>query len=89
MSCDLEVTNESAHCWEEISNYMTRRYIPYSHIVQKICVIDQACSVKMAGYWPSYFFFFLWTKKNLIKVNRNATKNESNIQPSSVDKLGQ
>ena len=29
---------------------------------QYICVIDQACSVKMAGYWPSSFFAFLWTK---------------------------
>ena len=35
----------------------------------------------MAGYWPSYFFVFLWTKTNLIKVNRNATKNESDVQP--------
>ena len=28
-------------------------------------VIDQACSVKMVGYWPSSFFFlaFLWTKR--------------------------
>ena len=26
--------------------------------------IDQACSVKMAGYWPRYFFFeFLWTSR--------------------------
>ena len=23
--------------------------------------IDQACSVKMAGYWPRSFFAFLWT----------------------------
>ena len=23
--------------------------------------IDQACSVKMAGYWPHSFFAFLWT----------------------------
>ena len=25
------------------------------------CFIDQACSVKMAGYWPPSFFAFLWT----------------------------
>ena len=24
MSCDLEVTNKSMHCWEEISRYMTK-----------------------------------------------------------------
>ena len=23
--------------------------------------IDQACSVKMAGYWPGSFFAFIWT----------------------------
>ena len=23
MSCDLEITNESAHCWEQISSYIT------------------------------------------------------------------
>ena len=27
--------------------------------------IDQACSVKMAGYWPSSFFAFLWTETNI------------------------
>ena len=36
--------------------------------------IDQACSVKMAGYWPRSFFACLWTstinsqKKNLAKI---------------------
>ena len=24
--------------------------------------IDQACSVKMAGYWPSSFLAFIWTE---------------------------
>ena len=27
MSCDLEVTNESAHCWKTISSYITRRFV--------------------------------------------------------------
>ena len=41
-----------------------------------VWVIDQVCSVKMAGYWPSSFFACLWTetksrsissqKKNLV-----------------------
>ena len=26
--------------------------------------IDQACSVKMAGYWPRSFFACLWTETN-------------------------
>ena len=41
-------------------------------------IIDQACSVKMAGYWPSYLSVFLWTKTKLSMVNKNAAKNESN-----------
>ena len=29
--------------------------------------IDQACSVKMAGYWPRSFFAFLWTETKTAK----------------------
>ena len=29
-------------------------------------VIDQVCSVKMAGDWPSSFFGCLWTETNII-----------------------
>ena len=29
MSCDLEVTNESALCWEEISSYITTNIMVY------------------------------------------------------------
>ena len=46
-----------------------------------ICVIDQACSVKMAGYWPSSFFAFLWTETKLRSI-KTQKKNEANIQPS-------
>ena len=35
--------------------------------------IDQACSVKMAGYWPHYFFAFLWTS-TFVSVHKNAKK---------------
>ena len=28
-------------------------------------IVDQACSVKIAGYWPRSFFAYLWTS-NLI-----------------------
>ena len=37
--------------------------------------------VKMAGYWPSSFFAFLWTetKSRSIKTQK---KNEANIQSS-------
>ena len=30
--------------------------------LQYVYIIDQASSVKMAGYWPSSLFAFLWTK---------------------------
>ena len=32
-------------------------------------VIDQACSVKMAGYWPSSFFACLWTETDSRSIN--------------------
>ena len=38
------------------------------------------CEVKMAGYWPSSFFAWLWTETK---------SNEANIQPSWPSKLGQ
>ena len=38
-----------------------------------ICVIDQACSVKMAGYWPSSFFCALMDRDE-VEVHKNAKK---------------
>ena len=34
-----------------------------------IWVIDQVCSVKMAGYWPSSFFAWLWTETKSRSIN--------------------
>ena len=39
------------------------------------------CEVKMAGYWPSSFFAFLWSKTKLRSIKAQ-TKNEANVQPS-------
>ena len=39
------------------------------------------CEVKMAGYWPSYFFACLWTKTKSRSIN-SQTENKANIQPS-------
>ena len=36
--------------------------------------IDQACSVKMAGYCPRSFFAFLWTSTSSRPVHKNAKK---------------
>ena len=51
-------------------------FIPYN-----ISFIDQACSVKMAGYWPCSFFACLWTSTSSRSINMQK-KNLANIQPS-------
>ena len=43
--------------------------------------IDQACLVKMAGYWPRSFFASLWTSTPSRSIN-SQKKNLVNIQPS-------
>jgi hypothetical protein len=43
--------------------------------------IDQACSVKMAGYWPCSFFVCLWTSTPSWSINTQK-KNLANVQPS-------
>ena len=51
-------------------------FIPYNK-----SFIDQACSVKMAGYWPRSFFACLWTSTSSRSINTQK-KNLANIQPS-------
>ena len=53
-----------------------------------VWVIDQVCSVKMAGYWPHSFFASLWTSTSSRSINMQK-KNLANIQPSWPNKLGQ
>ena len=43
--------------------------------------IDQACSVKMAGYWPRSFFACLWSSTLSRSINTQK-KNLANIQSS-------
>ena len=43
--------------------------------------IDEACSVKMAGYWPR-FCFCVFMDLDFVSVHKNAKKNLANIQPS-------
>ena len=45
--------------------------------------------VKMAVYWPSFFFFCVFIDRDQVEVHKNAKKNEANIQPSSPNKLGE
>ena len=43
--------------------------------------IDQASSVKMAGYWPRSLFAFLWTSTSSRSI-KTQKENSANIQPS-------
>ena len=43
--------------------------------------IDQANSVKMAGYWPRSLFTFLWTSTSSRSI-KTQKENSANIQPS-------
>ena len=41
---------------------------------QEVWVIDQACSVKMAGYWPIFFFFCVFMDRDGVEVHKLAKK---------------
>ena len=61
----------------------TRR-VPQGKSPRKQCnksFIDQACSIKMAGYWTRSFFESLWTETESRSIN-SQKKNLANIQPS-------
>ena len=69
----------------------TTRCIPQAKCHQKPynkSFIDQVCSVKMAGHWPSSFFACLWTETKSRSIN-SLKKNDTNIQPPWPNKLGQ
>ena len=63
------------------SQFFTIRTEPKPANSLIVWVIDQVCSVKMAGYWPSSFFACLWTETKSRSIN-SQKKNEANIQPS-------
>ena len=46
-----------------------------------ICIVDQACFVKIAEYWPTSFCSFLWTETKS-REKKHTKKNDGNIQPS-------
>ena len=51
------------------------------HLIECTYILLTKREVKMAGYWPSSLFAFLWTetKSRSIKTQK---ENEANIQPS-------
>ena len=48
---------------------------------RRICVIDQACSFKMAGYWPSSFLRFYGPRRSR-GLQKRKKENKASIQPS-------
>ena len=46
-----------------------------------IWVIDQVCSVKIAGYWPSSFFLRVNEPRRSRGPKTRKKKNEANVQP--------
>ena len=64
----------------------TTRRVPQEKFPRKLynkSFIDQACSVKMAGYWPRSFFFYEFKDIDSVSVHKHAKKkNLANIQPS-------
>ena len=49
-----------------------------------ILFFDQACLVKIAGYWPVFFFFsfFVFTNLDFVSLHKSAKVNLANIQSS-------
>ena len=83
MQCSINSATKSLS-WLQVLAFIFNLHFKY------IWVIDQACSVKMTGYWPSSFFFFacLWTETKSRSINTQKKK-EANVQPSRPNKLGQ
>ena len=56
---------------------------------EEIWVIDQACSVKMAGYWPGSIFACLWSETESRSINTQKKKKKSTRPISShLDRTG-
>ena len=57
---------------------LDRRETPYPPA--PMCYYSEACSAKMAGYYPCSFFVLLWTLISLRSI-KTRKKNLANIQP--------
>ena len=58
-----------------------RAYYPIYIINIYIYILLTKREVKMAGYWPSSLFAFLWTEKKSRSI-KTQKENKANIQPS-------
>lgn len=73
------VGNMELSCLLGTTCYIHQEKFPWKPY-NKSC-IDQACYVKMAGYWPRSFFASFWTSTSSQSINTQK-KNEANISPS-------
>ena len=64
----LDVTNKHPNDYKNRIVLNWGDFSP-SEVIKYIWVIDQSCSVKMAGYWPSSFFACLWTETKSRSIN--------------------
>jgi len=71
-----------------VSMMVVRLKFYFAWIVGKIYGLLIKREVKMAEYWPSYWFEYLCTETELRSINAQ-TKNEATIQLSCPNKLGQ
>ena len=65
-------------CLHETTHYVLQETFPWKPSNKSF--IDQACSVKMAGYWPHSFFVSLWSLTQSWSINAQK-QNLANIQP--------
>ena len=70
------------------SGSRSKQLIAYSYYVEHFLqptksVIDQICSVKMAGYWP-YSFFRVFMDFNFVSVHKNATNKKGRAKYPAI-----
>ena len=84
------------HCFLMLNAIFTK-FTPHGYIVEPAHlvtdkgIIDQACSVKMAGYCRVLFFFaFLWTKtkSRSIKTQKRMRPISSHLNGTSLINIG-
>ena len=45
-------------------------------------VLLTKCEAKIAGYWPSFFFFFVFMDRDEVDFHKLTQKTDANIKPS-------
>ena len=85
---DSDLSGGYKICFLHLSNNWGLLYIVYRvNVPPDSCIwiygLLTKCEVKMAGYWPSSFFFAcLLTEMESRSINTQKKKIEANIQPS-------